>query len=132
PAAPTTRSLPGPTGESNRLSEIPREALLCLGPGPETVKAQVEAVRALGGVALTASGPVADDTLQQVDGISGVLWWGDSDTARGIEKALARRDGPIVPLIPGRPDRARVLGERHVCVDTTAAGGNAALLGGMA
>ena len=28
------------------------------------------------------------------------------------------------------PDLARVMGERHVCVDTTAAGGNAALLGG--
>ncbi len=132
PAAPATRSLPGPTGESNRLSEIPREALLCLGPGPETVKAQVEAVRALGGVALAASGPLPDGTLEQVEGISGVLWWGDTGTARGIEQALARRDGPIVPLIPGRPDRARVLGERHVCVDTTAAGGNAALLGGMA
>jgi len=40
------------------------------------------------------------------------------------------RIGPILPLIPGHPDRAHVLGERHICVDTTAAGGNAALLGG--
>ena len=49
---------------------------------------------------------------------------------RAIERALARRTGPIVPLIVGQPDVARVMGERLVCVDTTAAGGNAALLGG--
>jgi RHH-type proline utilization regulon transcriptional repressor/proline dehydrogenase/delta 1-pyrroline-5-carboxylate dehydrogenase len=67
-----------------------------------------------------------------MDGISGVLWWGDADTGREIEQSLAKREGPIVPLIPGAPDRARVLAERHVCVDTTAAGGNAALLGGNA
>ncbi|MFC3616260.1 bifunctional proline dehydrogenase/L-glutamate gamma-semialdehyde dehydrogenase PutA [Lutimaribacter marinistellae] len=131
-AVPVTRSLPGPTGESNRLSESPREALLCMGPGKETVQAQVEAVRELGGVAIAANGPVSDEQLESVSGISGVLWWGDAGEARRIEQALARRDGPILPLIPGRPDRARVLGERHVCVDTTAAGGNAALLGGMA
>jgi RHH-type proline utilization regulon transcriptional repressor/proline dehydrogenase/delta 1-pyrroline-5-carboxylate dehydrogenase len=35
-----------------------------------------------------------------------------------------------VPLVTGRPDPAHVLTERHVCVDTTAAGGNAALLAG--
>jgi RHH-type proline utilization regulon transcriptional repressor/proline dehydrogenase/delta 1-pyrroline-5-carboxylate dehydrogenase len=63
-------------------------------------------------------------------GISGVLWWGDNTTGREIERSLSRRDGPILPMIPGKPDRARVLAERHVCVDTTAAGGNAALLGG--
>jgi RHH-type proline utilization regulon transcriptional repressor/proline dehydrogenase/delta 1-pyrroline-5-carboxylate dehydrogenase len=49
---------------------------------------------------------------------------------REIERSLAKRAGPILPLIPGEPDRARVLAERHICVDTTAAGGNAALLGG--
>jgi len=36
-----------------------------------------------------------------------------------------------VPLITGLPDLGHALLERHVCVDTTAAGGNAALLGGM-
>ncbi|WP_037308347.1 bifunctional proline dehydrogenase/L-glutamate gamma-semialdehyde dehydrogenase PutA [Ruegeria halocynthiae] len=132
PAAVRTRSLPGPTGESNRLSEFPRAPLLCMGPGPEAAQAQAEAVEALGGTAIRASGMMDLHRLENVANISGVLWWGDDDTGRDIECHLARRDGPILPLIPGRPDRARVLGERHVCVDTTAAGGNAALLGGAA
>ncbi|SLN21781.1 bifunctional proline dehydrogenase/L-glutamate gamma-semialdehyde dehydrogenase PutA [Ruegeria meonggei] len=127
-----TQSLPGPTGESNRLSEFPRAPLLCMGPGADAVLAQANAVEALGGTAIRATGMLDLQRLENVTGISGVLWWGDDDTARQIERHLARRDGPILPLIPGKPDRARVLGERHVCVDTTAAGGNAALLGGAA
>jgi RHH-type proline utilization regulon transcriptional repressor/proline dehydrogenase/delta 1-pyrroline-5-carboxylate dehydrogenase len=59
----------------------------------------------------------------------GILWWGDAQTARQIEQALAQRTGPIIPLICGLPDASRVRAERHVCVDTTASGGNAALLG---
>ncbi|WP_170516553.1 bifunctional proline dehydrogenase/L-glutamate gamma-semialdehyde dehydrogenase PutA [Ruegeria atlantica] len=132
PAVIRTQSLPGPTGESNRLSEFPRAALLCMGPGPEAAQAQAEAVAALGGTAILATGMVDLHRLENIANISGVLWWGDDETAREIERHLARRDGPILPLIPGQPDRARVLGERHVCVDTTAAGGNAALLGGAA
>ena len=84
----------------------------------------------LGGTAIEANGMVDLHRLQHLDGISGVLWWGDEATSREIEQSLAKRDGPIVPLIPGAPDRARVLAERHVCDDTTAAGGNAAHLGG--
>ncbi|MEX0351301.1 MAG: bifunctional proline dehydrogenase/L-glutamate gamma-semialdehyde dehydrogenase PutA [Paracoccaceae bacterium] len=126
----TSRTLPGPTGESNRLSEEPRAPLLCLGPGQAAVDAQAKAVMELGGMAIRATGALAPDRLGTLDGIAGVLWWGDADTGRTIEQELAGRNGPILPLIPGLPDRARVLAERHVCVDTTAAGGNAALLGG--
>ena len=39
-----------------------------------------------------------------------------------------RLPGAIIPLITGTPDTARVMLERHLCVDTTAAGGNASLL----
>jgi len=56
---------------------------------------------------------------------------GDEADARAYADALARRAGPILPLVTGRPDTGHALLERHVCVDTTAAGGNAALLGGM-
>ncbi|NVO54446.1 bifunctional proline dehydrogenase/L-glutamate gamma-semialdehyde dehydrogenase PutA [Rhodobacteraceae bacterium B1Z28] len=132
PAPTITRSLPGPTGESNRLSEFPRPPLLCMGPGETAARAQAEAVQALGGTAIQATGMLDLHKLENLPDISGVLWWGDRDTARQIEQHLAHRDGPIVPLVPGHPDRARVLAERHVCVDTTAAGGNAALLGGAA
>ena len=127
---PAPRTLPGPTGESNRLSLVPRAPLLCLGPGATAAKAQAQAVAALGGAAMRTDAMIEPGTLTSLSGFSGVLWWGDADTARAIERALSRRDGPILPLIPGLPDLARVMGERHVCVDTTASGGNAALLGG--
>ena len=121
--------LPGPTGESNVLSHTARAALLCAGPGAETAIAQAEAVSAAGGVAVQASGRIAPDALTTGPAYGGVIWWGDADTARALEQALAARVGPVVPLITGQPDRAHATVERHVCVDVTASGGNTALLG---
>jgi len=124
--------LPGPTGESNRLDSYRRPALLCLGPGSEAARAQAEAVRRLGGAAVEATGHVAPELLTRLEAFSGALWWGDVETARHYARALSDRDGPILPLVTGQPDTGHVAHERHVCVDTTASGGNAALLGGMA
>jgi RHH-type proline utilization regulon transcriptional repressor/proline dehydrogenase/delta 1-pyrroline-5-carboxylate dehydrogenase len=132
PKTVETLTLPGPTGESNRLSTSVRPPLLCMGPGADAVQAQVDAVTALGGNAVRTTGQLVPEALIGLGGISGVLWWGDDATGRDIEIALSNRDGPIIPLIPGRPDPAQVRVERHVCVDTTAAGGNTALLGGAA
>ncbi|SEM51813.1 L-proline dehydrogenase /delta-1-pyrroline-5-carboxylate dehydrogenase [Roseovarius tolerans] len=123
--------LPGPTGESNRLTTHLRPAVLCLGPDKEAATAQARAVRDLGGVAVEASGRVDPHALKTMGGLSGALWWGDDRDARAYAQALAERAGPILPLITGLPDTGHALHERHVCVDTTAAGGNAALLGGM-
>ena len=120
--------LPGPTGESNRLRLSPRAPVLCLGPGAEAEAAQVEAVRLLGGRAVAAGGSVPSDWLGRAKGFSAAIWWGDADTARAHAQALAGRKGPILPLITGLPDRAHVLTERHLCIDTTASGGNAQLL----
>ncbi|QUJ75261.1 bifunctional proline dehydrogenase/L-glutamate gamma-semialdehyde dehydrogenase PutA [Sulfitobacter albidus] len=127
-----TLSLPGPTGESNRLSTLPRPALLCAGPGQDTADRQARAVEALGGVAVRLTAAFDPSALTHGPDYGGVLWWGDADTAREIDTALSARKGPILPLIRGLPDIARVRAERHVCVDTTASGGNAALLGANA
>ncbi|MEM6940216.1 MAG: bifunctional proline dehydrogenase/L-glutamate gamma-semialdehyde dehydrogenase PutA [Pseudomonadota bacterium] len=124
-----TLSLPGPTGESNRLSTLPRAALLCLGPGPEVAAEQARAITALGGTACVATGATEAAALTDGPAYGGVLWWGDEGHARALEAALAARPGPIIPLITGLLDPAWVRAERHVCVDTTASGGNAALLG---
>ncbi|KEO56653.1 bifunctional proline dehydrogenase/L-glutamate gamma-semialdehyde dehydrogenase PutA [Thioclava indica] len=118
--------LPGPTGELNRLSLDPREPVLCLGPD---VEAQAQAVEALGGRALRDAN-ATPETLETINGISGVMWWGDATTGRALAQALARRPGPIVSLITGQPDIGHLYHERHLCIDTTAAGGNAALLAG--
>ncbi len=124
-----TITLPGPTGESNRLSTLPRPALLCMGPGKDTAAEQARAVKALGGNAVELTGMIDIALLKDGPTYGGVLWWGDESTARTIEQALATRKGPITALIRGLPDTARVRAERHVCVDTTASGGNAQLLG---
>ena len=124
--------LPGPTGESNRLTAHPRDAILCMGPGADAAAAQAKIVTDMGGIAAQATGTIAPDALSTLEGFSGALWWGDDAQARDYGLALAQRNGPILPLITGLPDTGHVLHERHVCVDTTAAGGNAALLGGVA
>jgi RHH-type proline utilization regulon transcriptional repressor/proline dehydrogenase/delta 1-pyrroline-5-carboxylate dehydrogenase len=120
--------LPGPTGESNRLGSHPRGPVLCLGPGAKAAASQAAAVKALGGIAVQAGGSVPPEALTTLAPLAAVLWWGDEDTGRAIELALAKRVGPIIALITAQPDAAHVLHERHVCIDTTAAGGNAALL----
>ena len=86
--------MPGPTGESNRLSTLPRGPLLCTGPGKEAAAEQVKCVQALGGTAILPNGIVSPAQIAEATGISGVLYWCDDDTARGIEIALAGRDGP--------------------------------------
>ena len=48
---------------------------------------------------------------------------------RAARRALAAREGALVRWPAGRDDLApRCRLERHTCIDTTAAGGNAALL----
>ncbi|MCC7320722.1 MAG: bifunctional proline dehydrogenase/L-glutamate gamma-semialdehyde dehydrogenase PutA [Rubellimicrobium sp.] len=121
-------TLPGPTGESNRLRLHARGPVLCAGPGTVAAAAQAAAVRALGGTAEEVP-DLPPSALAQRDR-SAVIWWGDTDTARAIERSLAAREGAIVPLVTAMPDAAHVLHERHACIDTTAAGGNAALLAG--
>ncbi|MEH7830228.1 bifunctional proline dehydrogenase/L-glutamate gamma-semialdehyde dehydrogenase PutA [Gemmobacter denitrificans] len=122
--------MPGPTGELNRLTLHTRPPILCLGPGKVAATAQKTAVESLGGDAVIVEGTIAPSTLTSLDGFSAALWWGDAATGRDLAQALADRDGEIVQLITSLPDVAHVAHERHLCVDTTAAGGNAALLAG--
>ena len=135
--------LPGPTGESNRLSVHPRGPIACLGPDARTqadavsalggipiipdVGSQADAATVLGGVPVVPEGDLPAEALLTLD-CAAVVWDGDEDTARAYERALARRTGAIVPLITGGLVAGHVLHERHICIDTTAAGGNAALL----
>ncbi len=128
---PQSHILPGPTGELNRLTTLPRAPLICAGPGPEAAAQQCAAVKALGGHALCLDGMIKPDDLRDLPPFGGLLWWGDSETARHFASALATREGPIIPLITGTPDKAHACSERHLCVDTTAAGGNAGLLAGV-
>ena len=140
--------LPGPTGESNRLSFASRGVVLCLGSGADAVRAQVAAARAAGNAAVAVAdgassaltahatdpfvvvldGQVAPDALTTLAGIAAVACFADRGVLVAMRAALAQRAGPILPLItePDAPERYVL--ERHLCVDTTAAGGNASLL----
>ncbi|QUS36175.1 bifunctional proline dehydrogenase/L-glutamate gamma-semialdehyde dehydrogenase PutA [Falsirhodobacter algicola] len=124
------RLMPGPTGELNRLSLHSRAPILCLGPGPKAAEAQREAVEALGGTAVVADGCLAPAALDGIGAFSAALWWGEEEPGRAYARALAAREGEIIPLLTAQPDIAHAAHERHLCVDVTAAGGNAALLAG--
>lgn len=126
--APEALDLPGPAGESNRLRRAPREPILCLGPGPEAAEKQRRAVEELGGIAVAVPESAEPGTLTELGGFGGVVWWGDEDAACALARALAAREGPILPLATGEPQPADVLVERHLCVDTAASGGDAELL----
>jgi RHH-type proline utilization regulon transcriptional repressor/proline dehydrogenase/delta 1-pyrroline-5-carboxylate dehydrogenase len=140
--------LPGPTGEANTLALFPRGRVLCLGPDDETLLAQVIQALAAGNAVLGVA-PRASTTLKQlvatslpVTALDGIVEPGDleglqfdvlacsgsDDALRPLRRALARRDGPIVPLVSELIYPAAYTHERSVCVDTTAAGGNASLL----
>ena len=127
PQTAHAQNLPGPTGESNRLTASPRAPILCLGPSASTAAAQAKAVRSLGGIAVEVP-TLAPEILTTLPHFGAALWWGDTATARTHAQALSKRQGPILALITGLPDAAHVLLERHVCIDTTASGGNAQLL----
>ena len=120
--------LPGPTGELNQISRHARAPFLCMGPGADAAKTQAEAVKALGGRAIIVMGDLTPSDLINLNGISGVIFWGRTTQKRDIAQALAARTGAILPLLTGLPNAGYVLEEQHLCVDTTAAGGNAALL----
>ncbi len=140
PAPIAVQDLPGPTGESNRLSLFPRGIILCLGPDAESAIQQCSEAEAQGcvgvvvapgagpGVSIGLGGTLCAQHITELEGFDAICFWGDEADARQIRRALAARPGTIIPLImeTGNPGLFHI--ERHVCVDTTASGGNAALL----
>jgi RHH-type proline utilization regulon transcriptional repressor/proline dehydrogenase/delta 1-pyrroline-5-carboxylate dehydrogenase len=133
-----TQTMPGPTGESNILSTFARGRVLCLGPTVEAATQQAEIARGEGCAALIvvpgAKGPHAIDgfveraDLQRIQGFDAVAAWSQGDDQRAIRKALAAREGALLPLLTEANFAPRCVHERHVCIDTTAAGGNVSLL----
>lgn len=134
----STTAMPGPTGESNDLSIFARGSILCLGPTLEDAQEQARIARSQGCPALVAvpgasgehclDGFVARGDLAEIEGFSAVVLWSDEADRRAARVALAERDGALLPLIIERNFADRCHVERHVCNDTTAAGGNVSLL----
>ncbi len=132
------QAMPGPTGESNQLSVYGRGVILCLGTSHSDAQQQARIVRANGCAPVVVApgatgegsvdGFLARGALADLAGIAGVVLWSDADDQRAARLALAAREGAILPLITERHFGVRCVVERHICIDTTAAGGNASLL----
>ncbi len=133
-----TIDLPGPTGESNRLSLCPRGIVLCLGPSAQDAERQACSARSVGCSALAVAPGVTGDGalpgfldrnhLTILQCFDAVVLWSEPPDLKEARQALAARNGPLLPLITTAEMTDRCLVERHVCIDTTAAGGNASLL----
>jgi RHH-type proline utilization regulon transcriptional repressor/proline dehydrogenase/delta 1-pyrroline-5-carboxylate dehydrogenase len=142
-------ALPGPTGERNTYTLVPRQAVLCLAERDADRLVQLAAVLAVGsravwpgsGAQLLASLPadvrarvelVQDWGLPEV-GFDAVLFQGATPQLFALQRQLAQRPGPIVSverLEPGATDvpLERLVTERSLSVNTAAAGGNASLM----
>jgi len=135
-----TQEMPGPTGESNRLSTYARGKILCLGPTLEDAQSQAKMALHAGCVPLLIcsgvqkgaglNGTLNFNDLTNLQGFDGVAFWGKSEDARHIRQAIAARKGAILPIFDDVDMGERCLLERHVSVDTTASGGNVSLLSG--
>ncbi len=138
--------LAGPTGESNRLSLHGRGVFVCLDDGNMALKQatlalllgnaavvfgtdQVELFRAgLPNGLLVTSTAISLQDIETTPDLAGVILEGAGERHRAVRIALAARQGPILPLIDDLADWRQMLIERALCIDTTASGGNAALL----
>jgi RHH-type proline utilization regulon transcriptional repressor/proline dehydrogenase/delta 1-pyrroline-5-carboxylate dehydrogenase len=138
--------LPGPTGERNTLTFAPRGRLLCCARDVDALLDQLAAVLATGNTAALTddalgrevhsllppvlSEHVALCTEGAFDGIAGVLL-DRSDPL--LRQRLAASDGPLLPVYRPAPGSGhyplyRMLAERVVSINTTAAGGNTTLM----
>jgi len=132
------QEMPGPTGESNMLYEYARGLILCLGNDLDLAKQQAKIAQENGCQAVLvcpgATGENAIDgflpreLLTELQGLSAVALYSSDEDLALTRRSLANRNGKIIPLVCDDSLNEICRLERHVCVDTTAAGGNATLL----
>lgn len=138
-------TLPGPTGERNTLALVARGAVACVAGTLDGLLNQIAAVLATGNVALV-SGPgigllpadlpaAVKDRIQAVSSLDNCefqIALVEDMLAKSQYGTLAARNGALVGLIGTTEEGSiplwRLLAERALCVNTTAAGGNASLM----
>jgi RHH-type transcriptional regulator, proline utilization regulon repressor / proline dehydrogenase / delta 1-pyrroline-5-carboxylate dehydrogenase len=142
--------LPGPTGEQNSLTLVPRGCLLLAGDA-QHLAAQIAVCLASGNLAtiprdLYNAAQELDPALKNIDlseftgftvtetslaelvqaNYHGII--ADGGSRPEIADIIAKRAGAIIPLLSYHDDPERYFHERTLTIDTTAAGGNASLL----
>ncbi|BBQ03770.1 bifunctional protein PutA (plasmid) [Burkholderia sp. SFA1] len=144
-------SLPGPTGETNTYSTVPKGNVLCVADSVGAANAQILASLVTGNCA-TLAGPIAEQIYLGLPSLlrervaigdatstrtDSVLFEGSEGDLLALMRELSRKDAPIVPVQVRRPRTGRgeigyslelLLNERALSVNTTAAGGNANLM----
>ena len=144
--------LPGPTGETNRLTLCPRGALICFGADDaQTLIRQILLALSAGNGLLVALPPDAQPYLPQLNKLASALPYGiisirpyteaaglidapvdgvisDGPVRAMIAEQVCRRAGPILPVLSAFDEPERFYHERTTTINTTAAGGNASLL----
>lgn len=145
----SSHTLAGPTGERNVYQVHPRQAVLCIAPDTSGLLAQLAAVLALGArVVWDGALPAAAELYRRLpssvqgaitlapqwqrEEFDAALHQGDTASLLALQQALAAREGAIIPLV-SVPKNApvpleRLVVERSISIDTTAAGGNASLM----
>ncbi|WP_436893731.1 trifunctional transcriptional regulator/proline dehydrogenase/L-glutamate gamma-semialdehyde dehydrogenase [Siccibacter turicensis] len=149
--AGTQRVLPGPTGERNTFTLLPRERVLCLADNEEDALVQLAACCAVGSQVLwpddelhrqlakqLPSAVSARITFARPDALQAAtfdaaIYHGDSDHLRVLCEQIAAREGAIVSVqgfARGETNLLleRLYLERSLSVNTAAAGGNASLM----
>ena len=137
-------ALPGPTGEINYLAYVPRGRVMCFADSREALVAQLIAILATGNIAILSADSVAAVEAgslpgslglsigNSLDGVDAVLFSGEQTAADALRQQLASLEGPVILLNQadgaGRYDLHRLVHERAVSINTTAAGGNASLM----
>ncbi|MDR9892259.1 trifunctional transcriptional regulator/proline dehydrogenase/L-glutamate gamma-semialdehyde dehydrogenase [Pseudenterobacter timonensis] len=149
--AGTQRVLPGPTGERNTWTLMPRERVLCVADNEQDCLIQLAAAMATGCEVLWPEDGLHRDLLKKLpqavssrirlakaesltsQPFDAVIYHGDSDQLRELCEQVAARDGAIVSVQGfARGETAllleRLYVERSLSVNTAAAGGNASLM----
>ena len=149
--AGTQRLLPGPTGERNTWTLLPRERVLCIADDEQDALVQVAAVTSVGSLILWPDDTFHRDLAKRLptavtgriqfakaDNIAtqpfdAVIFHGDSDQLRALCEAVAAREGAIVSVQGFARGESNILLERlyierSLSVNTAAAGGNASLM----
>jgi RHH-type proline utilization regulon transcriptional repressor/proline dehydrogenase/delta 1-pyrroline-5-carboxylate dehydrogenase len=142
--------LPGPTGEHNRLAFVPRGTVLCAAGSGAGLLNQLVAAFATGNRALVLNGgrdpqaPILANLPAEVkarlrfiseaelDGCEFAMALVEAGLAGRLAETLAARPGAIVGIVDTQEKQPialwRLVAERALCVNTTAAGGNASLM----
>ncbi|MNS40965.1 Bifunctional protein PutA [compost metagenome] len=149
--AGTQRLLPGPTGERNTWTLMPRERVLCIADNEQDALVQLAAAAATGCEVLWPEDGLHRDLAKQLpkevsaritfakpdvittQAFDAVIYHGDSDQLRELCEQVAARDGAIVSVQGFARGETNLLLERlyvehSLSVNTAAAGGNASLM----